>query len=57
MTKYRVELKFLRTTRQDTYSIEIEAPSRSQAVAIAKLAAADDGWIGEAIGVSVEVVG
>lgn len=56
MTKYRVELKFPRTTRQDTYSIEIEAPSRSQAVAIAKLAAADDGWIGEAIGVSVEVV-
>lgn len=54
MTKYRVELKYPRTTRQDTYAIDVEAPSRSQAIAIAKLAAADDGWKGEAIGVSVD---
>ena len=57
MTKYLVELKYPRTTRQQPYSIEIEAPSKSQAIALAKLAAADDGWKGEAIGVSVEVVG
>lgn len=56
MTKYRVELKYPRTTRQDTYAIDVEAPSRSQAIAIAKLAAADEGWKGEAIGVSAEVV-
>lgn len=56
MTKYRVELKYPRTTRQQPYIIEVEAVSNSQAIAIARLAAADDGWRGEAIGVSVEVV-
>lgn len=57
MTKYRVTLKYPRTTRQHPYIIEVEAVSQSQAIAIARLAAADDGWKGEAIGVSVEVVG
>lgn len=56
MTKYRVELKYPRTTRQQPNSIEVEAVSQSQAVAIARLAAADDGWSGEAINWSVEVV-
>ena len=56
MQTYRVQLKYPRTTRQQPYSIEIEAPSKSQAIALAKLAAADEGWKGEAIGVSVEMV-
>ena len=57
MTKYLVELKYPRTTRQQPYSIEIEAPSKSQAIALAKLAAADEGWKGEPISGYVEVVG
>lgn len=56
MTRYRVELRYPRTTRQQPYIIEVEAVSKSQAIAIARLAAADDGWKGEAINWSVEVV-
>jgi hypothetical protein len=47
MNTYTITLYYPRTTRQQPYTAEVEAKSRSLAIATAKLLASEDGWQGE----------
>ena len=49
MNTYTVDLTYSKTTRQPVYSLDIQAESKSQAIARAKLAAQQDGWKGEPV--------
>lgn len=47
MNHYTITLHYPRTTRQQPYTVEVDAASRSLAISTAKLLASEDGWQGE----------